>query len=221
MHKIALGIATILGTATLAHAHGDTAPQAVETDGLPQLGEDWRAENPYRNAPPEVYAAALRVGSKGYNTNCARCHGLEAISGGLAPDLRNLEANDFGDEWFASRIQNGATQNGIYKMPPFKDIISQEAAWAIRLYLETRPKLDQLAEVKADALEVAQKLETEKDKAQFASHAKALRALSQKVSTVSGAPKADTPMDRAAALIDGSAPKPDRAVALLKEELGK
>src|SRR5688500_4633130 len=67
-------------------SHGDVTPQAVDTSALPKLGDEWRAENPFR-----ANEAAVKVGGSAYNQNCARCHGLEAISGGIAPDLRKLD----------------------------------------------------------------------------------------------------------------------------------
>src|SRR5258706_490395 len=69
-----------------AWAHGDVTPQAVDTSSLPKLGTEWRNENPYR-----LNEAAIKVGTSAFNQNCARCHGLEAISGGIAPDLRRLD----------------------------------------------------------------------------------------------------------------------------------
>lgn len=140
--RLLAGIAAAtLATATLVNAHGDVAPQPVNTDALPDVGEEWLTENPYRaeEAGEEVWAAAVKIGSSGYNQNCARCHGLEVISGGLAPDLRFLEAEEYGDEWFMERFIHGYTQNGITKMPAFGDLLGQKAAWAIRTYVETRP----------------------------------------------------------------------------------
>ena len=122
-----------------ALTHGDVQPQAVDTEGLEPVGEEIALENPYRLAGGEQYALAQEVGASGYNSNCARCHGLEAISGGIAPDLRMLEEGEFGDEWYMERVMNGYSQNGAYKMPPFAEILSQEAMWAIRSYTETRP----------------------------------------------------------------------------------
>ncbi|WP_043460657.1 cytochrome c-550 PedF, partial [Azohydromonas australica] len=66
-----------------ALAHGDVTPQAVDTHELPSLGDGWRDQNPFRGND-----TAIKIGSSAYNQNCARCHGLEAISGGIAPDLR-------------------------------------------------------------------------------------------------------------------------------------
>jgi mono/diheme cytochrome c family protein len=60
------------------------------------------------------------------------------ISGGLAPDLRFLEKGKTGDDWFMERIRKGATINGVTKMPAFEGIMSQEAMWAIRAYVESK-----------------------------------------------------------------------------------
>ena len=126
----ALAAAISLGRAL---AHGDVTPQPVDTTGLAPLGDGWRATNPYRGD-----ALATKIGSSGFNQNCARCHGLQAVSGGLAPDLRYLDKADAGDEWFINRIRHGYTQNDMTKMPAFEGILSQEAMWAIRTYLDSR-----------------------------------------------------------------------------------
>ena len=75
-------------TPGLALAHGDVTPQAVDTKALPELGDAWawRPENPFHNND-----TAVKIRSSAYNQNCARRHGLEAISGGIAPDLRKLD----------------------------------------------------------------------------------------------------------------------------------
>ena len=116
-----------------AIAHGNVTPQPVDTTGLDPLGPDWREVNPYRG---NVLAA--KIGASGFNQNCARCHGLEAVSGGLAPDLRYLDKAEAGDGWFIGRIRHGYTQNDMTKMPAFEGTLSQEAIWAIRTYLDTR-----------------------------------------------------------------------------------
>lgn len=122
------------GQALPAAAHGDVVPQPIDTEGLEPLGEDWRETNPYRGN--EV---AKKIGASGYNQNCARCHGLEAISGGLSPDLRYLDEGEEGDEWFLERIRNGARKmDGTTTMPKFEGLISQEAMWAIRTYLDSK-----------------------------------------------------------------------------------
>src|SRR4051812_15537855 len=82
----AVAAGTVALTSLLASAHGNVVPQGVDTTGLPTLGDKWRDENPYR-----TNKLALKIGASAYNQNCARCHGLEAVSGGIAPDLRLLD----------------------------------------------------------------------------------------------------------------------------------
>lgn len=127
------------GYPQLAASHGDVTPQPVDTAGLEPLGEEWRKENPYRgNAAAN--ATAVKIGMSAYNQNCARCHGIDAISGGIAPDLRGLENNAEGDQWFLSRIRKGVRKpDGSTMMPPFEGLMNQEAMWAIRTYIESRP----------------------------------------------------------------------------------
>jgi cytochrome c-550 PedF len=144
---VGLCAALLLAAPLGASAHGDVTPQAVDTRELPTLGADWRKENPYRGD-----SKALKIGSSAYNQNCARCHGLEAISGGIAPDLRKLDNDcvslkDAGrkascvngmDDYYAGKVRRGITRNGAVYMPPFEGILQQEAVWAIKTYLETR-----------------------------------------------------------------------------------
>ncbi len=138
--KLAVIASVLAGLAASSGAvwsHGDVQPQEIKTDGLAPLGEEWKDENPYRDN-----ALAVKIGASGYNQNCARCHGLEVISGGLAPDLRYLEKGKDGDEWFKERVTHGAVINGVTKMPAFAGVLSQEGLWAIRSYLESK-HLDQ------------------------------------------------------------------------------
>jgi len=116
----------------VAFAHGDVTPQAVDISGLEKLDAAWLEANPYRNNP-----RAIEIGASAYNQNCARCHGLGAVSGGIAPDLRFLDKGDSGDEWFKERVINGSIRNGVTYMPKFDEALGQEALWAIRTWLET------------------------------------------------------------------------------------
>ncbi|NVK42833.1 MAG: cytochrome c-550 PedF [Oceanospirillaceae bacterium] len=118
-------------------AHGDVTPQAVDIQGLDALGEEWLDQNPY-GEEYEKRDLAVEVGASAYNQNCARCHGLEGVSGGIAPDLRYLEPGIDGDEWFKYRVVNGAVRDGRVYMPKMADYLSQEALWAIRAWLETK-----------------------------------------------------------------------------------
>ena len=84
-----------------------------------------------------VVPQAVEIGSSAYNQNCAACHGLEAKSGGIAPDLRMLDVGEAGDEWFVERVRHGAVRDGRVYMPKMADYLSQEALWAVRTYLDS------------------------------------------------------------------------------------
>ena len=149
LQRSLLALALACG-ASAAFAHGDMVPQAVDTSTLPQLGAKWLESNPYSSG--DGHKEALRIGSSAYNQNCARCHGLEALSGGIAPDLRKLDNDCVSikdakkkdacvkeiDEYYAGSVRRGKVRNGAVYMPPFEGILNQEATWAIKAYLETR-----------------------------------------------------------------------------------
>ncbi len=147
--QAALGAALTVAAAA-ALAHGDVVPQSVDTSTLPQLGAKWLDANPYSAGPARQ--EALRIGTSAYNQNCARCHGLEAISGGIAPDLRKFDSDcsDLADadkknacyremdDFFVATVRKGRARDGRVYMPPFEGTLSQEAIWTVRTYLETR-----------------------------------------------------------------------------------
>ncbi|VXB56271.1 cytochrome c-550 PedF [Massilia sp. 9I] len=145
--RVLLGAAALSIASLSAVAHGPVTPQAVDTRSLPPLGDKWRDENPYRGHPQ-----ALKVGTSAYNQNCARCHGLEAVSGGIAPDLRQLDKDCVTqknaakkaacfkemDEYYLASVRKGKVRNGAVYMPPFEGVFNQEAMWAIKTYLDSR-----------------------------------------------------------------------------------
>lgn len=200
--RTALTAAGFMVSATLAYAHGDVAPQPVNTDALPEVGEEWLTENPYRAeaAGEEVWQKAVDIGSSGYNQNCARCHGLGAVSGGLAPDLRYLEAEEYGDEWFVERFRDGYTQDGTTKMPAFGELLGQKAAWAIRTYIETRPD-DGALDDTSDRLKAIRDTLASGEGVDPAALKAELSGIAEGIATASGAPVADSVALRAASQI--------------------
>ena len=126
-------VGALLGASASAFAHGNVTPQQVDVTGLDPLGPDWKESNPYRGNEK-----AIELGASGFNQNCARCHGLGAISGGIAPDLRYLATGQEGDEWFVYRMKNGSVRDGRVYMPKFDGVLSQEGMWAIRTWLESK-----------------------------------------------------------------------------------
>jgi cytochrome c-550 PedF len=148
---IALGLAAWLSLGSMpALSHGDVVPQSVDTSTLPQVGPKWLEDNPFSKG--DAHNEALRIGTSAYNQNCARCHGLEAISGGISPDLRKLDSDCMGlgdaskkqacfqeiNDYFVSTVRRGRARDGRVYMPPFEGILTQEAMWSIKTYLETR-----------------------------------------------------------------------------------
>lgn len=132
---LAAAAAFSLSLGSRLSAHGDVTPQPVDTSALPDIQPDnatWLAHNPYRGN-----AKAIEIGQSAYAQNCARCHGLQAVSGGIAPDLRYLEMGDEGDEWFTERYRHGSVRDGKVYMPPMDEALGQKAGWAIRSWLET------------------------------------------------------------------------------------
>ncbi|ABI58070.1 cytochrome c-550 PedF [Alkalilimnicola ehrlichii MLHE-1] len=121
----------MLATGMALFAHGDVNPQPVDTGDLPEL-DDWKLENPFRDADESTLNEAIRIGERGYQANCAVCHGLGGASGGIAPDLRLLEPG-FDDEYYVQTVRKGRGAG----MPSFDGVLSQEAIWAIYTWLNT------------------------------------------------------------------------------------
>lgn len=217
MTRSVLAGAVLLGTAALVNAHGDVAPQPVDTGTLPEVGEEWLIDNPYRGMGDEVMAEAIEIGASGYSQNCARCHGLGVVSGGLAPDLRYLEAEEYGDEWYMERVRHGYTQGGATKMPAFDEILSQEAAWAIRTYIETRPDDAAVTAASDDLKAIRDELQAAASGGaldEAATRAR-LEEIAGGIETLSGSPVADSVAHRAAALLDGTPGSYDEAAEVL------
>lgn len=207
--SVSLRLSALFGltlAAGAAFGHGDVAPQPVNTDDLPDVGEEWLIENPYRaeTAGEDVWARAVEIGASGYNQNCARCHGLEAVSGGLAPDVRYLEAEEYGDEWYVERFRYGYTQNGVTKMPAFEELLGQKAAWAIRTYIETRPDEEAMAAVSDELKDIRDQLQAwaaDSTSADLAPVLGRLQEIAGGIETFSGAPVADSAASRAANIL--------------------
>lgn len=134
-------LATALGMVALVSiaqvwAHGDVTPQPIDITGLEPIKDSdtvFADKNPYSGNP-----RAIEIGKHAFAQNCARCHGIDAISGGIAPDLREkLPLGSEGDDIFRERMVNGAVRNGVTYMPKFEGVVKQEGLWAIRSWLET------------------------------------------------------------------------------------
>jgi len=97
------------------------------------------------NPPPETAAAATVAKGTGlYAQYCGACHGENAIGGGVVPDLR--ASNFLGNDFFFEIVLNGAMKDA--GMAPFKAVLDQKDATAIRAYLIKRANEDKAASSK-------------------------------------------------------------------------
>jgi quinohemoprotein ethanol dehydrogenase len=94
------------------------------------------------NPPPATAdAATVATGEQLYGRYCSVCHGENAVGGGVVPDLR---ASTFlGNDFFFEIVLNGAMKDA--GMAPFKPVLDQKDATAIRAYLIKRANEDQAA----------------------------------------------------------------------------
>ena len=146
--SVSLAVGFLLCLASMeALAHGDVTPRPVDTSTLPPLGKAW-VPNPYRGNDK-----AVKVGAEGYMHNCAGCHGLNAVSGGMAPDLLKTISDCLDmaskeqqskcitetDGYFKTIVLDGKKNSeGRYTMPAYGSVFTQEAVWAIKAYTDAR-----------------------------------------------------------------------------------
>ena len=136
MTTIARMAAAVLAAGVLiapnAYAAAGGEAGSVDTSALPEIEDgNWLDENPYRGSKK-----AMELGKAAYDGNCARCHGIDMISGGIAPDLRELGPEY--DEYFINHVRNGVQRNGMTYMPAFEGVLDQQTMWAIRSYVDRR-----------------------------------------------------------------------------------
>ena len=94
------------------------------------------------NPPPATAdAATVSAGDQLFGRYCAACHGENAVGGGVVPDLR---ASSFlGNDFFYEIVLNGAMKDA--GMAPFKAVLNQKDAAAIRAYLIKRANEDKVS----------------------------------------------------------------------------
>ena len=104
-------------------------------------------------AGPASAAGDPVAGEAAYAQACARCHGADASTNAApAPDLRNLDrgcrriadpalkarCQADNDAYFAKTVRQGKVILGVTHMPPWQGVLSQELAWAIQVFVESR-----------------------------------------------------------------------------------
>lgn len=113
---------------------------------LPGLGSATQPRNPYRGNPQ-----AARIGKEIYDAHCLRCHGPDASGKGPGANLQlvgkfcrritdaalqqRCEAD--ADHFFMQSVLEGKVRLDHRYMPAWKDLLPQEAIWAVRSYAET------------------------------------------------------------------------------------
>lgn len=152
-YRLLLLIGALLVNPGLSQANEQAHAPAVGIGQLPVLGSQWLAANPYRTTA--VADEARRVGQAAYNQACARCHGADAATNAApAPDLRKLDGacrriadaelkahcQRDNDAYFAKSVRQGKVIVGIVHMPPWENVLKQELAWAIQLFVEQQAR---------------------------------------------------------------------------------
>ena len=149
--KLSLFIGTLMltGLTGQVFSHGNVTPQGADSSSMPEIvdgdteQDGWVFQNPYRELDADTKHKVIEFGQSAYANNCAGCHGLEAQSGGISPDLRELDPESFDDdEWFVERLRFGSSKGmpALGGIPEGQDkpILDQKTLWAIKTYVEQR-----------------------------------------------------------------------------------
>jgi alcohol dehydrogenase (cytochrome c)/quinohemoprotein ethanol dehydrogenase len=90
-----------------------------------------------RISPPEDIGSEAQIlaGSSLYERNCAGCHGITAVSGGVLPDLRHSAITTDAAAW-RSIVRDGSRQDK--GMVSFAAVLSEDEAEAIRMFVIRR-----------------------------------------------------------------------------------
>lgn len=126
-----------------------TTPVTVDLSALPALGTPWLEDNPYRGN-----AKVAEIGRTLFNQACARCHGDDGnATHHVGTDLRRLDSYCFvkikdaatrrhclrdNDHYFKESVLRGKIRVGVAHMPPWEGVLSQEAVWSLRSFLESQ-----------------------------------------------------------------------------------
>ena len=89
---------------------------------------------PAKIAVPAASSETVMLGAVTYARRCSMCHGAEAASGGLAPDLRYAQPAVF--DRFDQIVLGGPQPNR--GMPSFKGLVNDAELAAIKMYVLTQ-----------------------------------------------------------------------------------
>ncbi len=132
-------------TTHAAHASGDAVMAcAQEVQGVLEgygvvpvemvLAKTEQTAIPENLTPPPEDPRAIEEGWRLYHLYCDRCHGIDAVSGGLAPDLRkSFRRLSYAD--VVHTVLNGRVAKG---MPSWRGILDLEKVTLIYQYVRAR-----------------------------------------------------------------------------------
>jgi PQQ-dependent dehydrogenase (methanol/ethanol family) len=83
--------------------------------------------------PPDLYpeSSVLEQGRSLFNNYCARCHGMNAVSNQIAPDLRQL--HPLWHDQFVNVVLNGSMASA--GMPSFAGVLNKDQVFAVQHYV--------------------------------------------------------------------------------------
>jgi cytochrome c len=107
-----------------SHTYKDIFGKSVQTDMVAFTGADQKQVTP-----------AVLSGYAQYNAYCSRCHGVDAVGGDYAPDLRRSIAGGLTYQQFLSTVMAGRVGKG---MPSWAGHFNERQIHAIHDYIEAR-----------------------------------------------------------------------------------
>jgi mono/diheme cytochrome c family protein len=126
MNRQSRSSASVIVVAIFSLVGGACKVAANEASGEPKVGHLASSSNPLSGNPESV-----DLGKDLFLTWCAQCHGTNATGGKYGA---NLTIFALGYKEFLVTAKNGRAQK---QMPPWKDVLDDEALNKIGAYLET------------------------------------------------------------------------------------
>lgn len=126
----------------------EALPPKTDTSSLPPIAEGWAELNPYRGN-----RAVVATGRALYNESCAICHGPDLNHRNqVGPNLLRLQrgcqkVTDAAllqrcmadvDHYYLKSVRRGKRVLDVQHMPPWDGVLSPQAVWAIRTFIESR-----------------------------------------------------------------------------------
>jgi mono/diheme cytochrome c family protein len=124
-------------------AAATTAPTSATRAASADTGQKTAADTSKKTAAAGGTADKLLVspqeyeGWKMFSVYCYRCHGVDAMGGGIAPDLRHSVSSEGSvtHDVFITTVTNGRLDKG---MPTWKALLSPEQMEDLWLYVNAR-----------------------------------------------------------------------------------